>query len=209
MVNKSTECNTSTKIQAANPDFPTSPERSILHTIDFVICWHLSRKSTSQGRNLSPQCLQNPHLNHDKSIKSTQTCMWWSWKVIFIVFDIFVWGIKMRLQESNLPPRSSTKKTLRFCRPVQLFIFLLKICKKVKVLSFSSYSCRSSKHKMSWDLVASKLRDGLVFSPHAGITFRDRSQTTQDDKTDENDMIMRRKKKSILKVWFHSLILHK
>lgn len=63
MVNKSTECNTSTKIQAANPDFPTSPERSILHTIDFVICRHLSRKSTSQGRNLSPQCLQNPHLN--------------------------------------------------------------------------------------------------------------------------------------------------
>lgn len=167
MVNKSTECNvyTSTKIQAANPDFPTSPERSILHTIDFVICWHLSRKSTSQGRNLSPQCLQNPHLNHNKSIKSTQTCMWWSWKVIFIVFDIFVWGIKMRLQESNLPPRSSTKKTLRFCRPVQHFFFSFQDLQKSESPLFLQLQLSIVKHKMSWDLVASKLRDGLVFPP--------------------------------------------
>lgn len=153
-------------------------------------------KSTSQGRNLSPQCLQNPHLNHNKSIKSTQTCMWWSWKVIFIVFDIFCLGDKD--EAAGVKPSTSLfyQKNTSLLSTCAAFYFSSQDLQKSESPLFLQLQLSIVKHKMSWDLVASKLRDGLVFSPHAGITFRDRSQTTQDDKMDENDMIMRRKKKA-------------
>lgn len=83
----------------------------------------------------------------------------------FIVFDIFCLGDK----DEAAGVKSSTslfyQKNTSLLSTCAAFFFSFQDLQKSESPLFLQLQLSIVKHKMSWDLVASKLRDGLVFSP--------------------------------------------